>query len=64
MIVTFVMVFSVGFAGGFAVAATMAARDFKKLRDMMDVSNAGGQIPPVSGGNLDRLVGLSESKGG
>jgi len=39
MIMMLVLVFAAGFAGGFAVAATMAARDFKKLRDMMDVSN-------------------------
>lgn len=30
---------------------------------LIEWSNAGGQIPPASGGNLDRLVRSSESKG-
>ena len=29
--------------------------------DQVEGSNASGQIPPASGGNLDRLVGHSES---
>ena len=40
MIMTFVFVFMSGIACGFAVAATMAARDFKKLSDVIDISNA------------------------
>jgi len=34
-----------------------------KSLDADDGPNAGGQIPPASGGNLDRLVRSSESKG-
>jgi hypothetical protein len=30
-----------------------------RLDDILIQANAGGQIPPASGGNLDRLVGDS-----
>ena len=29
------------------------------LNELQEKANAGGQIPPASGGNLDRLVGHS-----
>ena len=52
---------SVGNSAAGEMAAELTMENLRELRDELRemVSNTGGQIPPASGGNLDRLVGGS-----